>query len=156
LQPYITNNYMMKGYQQKIFHKGSNAKVNAFITLIYPLNKVKFKISKSRTSKDFINHLRSIKHYVKTNKVKRFILVIDNASFHVSRKTERFIEEKQSEDWLTVIFLPKRSPNLNPVETKVNRNLKKDICANHNYQTEENLINAVRKYLRCVGSWPKL
>jgi transposase len=147
---------MMKGYQQKIFHKGSNAKVNAFITLIYPLNKVKFKISKSRTSKDFINHLRSIKHYVKTNKVKRFILVIDNASFHVSRKTERFIEEKQSEDWLTVIFLPKRSPNLNPVETKVNRNLKKDICANHNYQTEENLINAVRKYLRCVGSWPKL
>jgi transposase len=156
LQPYITNNYMMKGYQQKIFHKGSNAKVNAFITLIYPLNKVKFKITKSRTSKDFINHLRSIKHYVKTNKVKRFILVIDNASFHVSRKTERFIEEKQSEDWLTVIFLPKRSPNLNPVETKVNRNLKKDICANHNYQTEENLINAVRKYLRCVGSWPKL
>jgi len=147
---------MMKGYQQKIFHKGSNAKVNAFITLIYPLNKVKFKITKSRTSKDFINHLRSIKHYVKTNKVKRFILVIDNASFHVSRKTERFIEEKQSEDWLTVIFLPKRSPNLNPVETKVNRNLKKDICANHNYQTEENLINAVRKYLRCVGSWPKL
>ncbi len=156
MQPYITNNYMMKGYQQKIFHKGSNAKVNAFITLIYPLNKVKFKITKSRTSKDFINHLRSIKHYVKTNKVKRFILVIDNASFHVSRKTERFIEEKQSEDWLTVIFLPKRSPNLNPVETKVNRNLKKDICANHNYQTEENLINAVRKYLRCVGSWPKL
>jgi len=146
---------MMKGYQQKIFHKGSNAKVNAFITLIYPLNKVKFKISKSRTSKDFINHLRSIKRYVKTNKVKRFILVMDNASFHVSRKTKQFVEDKQS-NWLTVIFLPKRSPNLNPVETKVNRNLKKDVCANHNYQTEENLINAVRKYLRSMGRWPKL
>jgi transposase len=154
LQPYITNNYMMKGYQQKIFHKGSNAKVNAFITLIYPSNKIKFKISKSRTSYDFIGHLRSIKCYVKTNKVKRFILVTDNASFHISRKTERFIEKQSG--WLTVIFLPKRSPNLNPVETRVNRNLKKDICANHNYQTEENLINAVRKYLRCVGSWPKL
>ena len=146
---------MRKGDQQKIFHKGSNAKVNAFITLIYPLNKVKFKISKSRTSKDFINHLRSIKRYVKTNKVKRFILVMDNASFHVSRKTKQFVEDKQS-NWLTVIFLPKRSPNLNPVETKVNRNLKKDVCANHNYQTEENLINAVRKYLRSMGRWPKL
>jgi transposase len=145
---------MMRGEQQKIFHKGSNAKINAFITLIYPSNKIKFKISKSRTSYDFIGHLRSIKHYVKTNKVKRFILVTDNASFHVSRKTERFIE-KQS-NWLTVIFLPKRSPNLNPVETKVNRNLKKDTCANHNYQTEGNLINAVRKYLRYMGSWPKL
>jgi hypothetical protein len=83
LQPYITNTYMRKGEQQKIFHKGSNAKVNALITLIYPLNKVKFKISKSRTSKDFINHLRSIKHYVKKNEIKRFILVIYNASFHV-------------------------------------------------------------------------
>lgn len=147
---------MRKGDQQKIFHKGSNAKVNAFITLIYPLNKVKFKISKSRTSKDFINHLRSIKRYVKTNKVKRFILVMDNASFHVSRKTKQFVEDKQSEDWLTVIFLPKRTPNLNPVETKVNRNLKKDVCANHNYRTEENLTNAVRRYLGRIGSWPIL
>ena len=59
-------------------------------------------------------------------------------------------------DWLTVIFLPKRSPNLNPVETRVNRNLKKDVCANHNYVTEENLTYAVRRYLRCKGSWPKL
>ena len=155
MQPYITNTYMRKGEQQKIFHKGSNAKVNALITLIYPLNKVKFKISKSRTSNDFIDHIRSIKRYVKNNKIKRFIMIIDNASFHVSRKTKQFIEENQSE-WLTVIFLPKRSPNLNPVETKINRNLKKDVCANHNYQTEKRLINAVRKYLRSVGRWPKL
>ena len=155
MQPYITNTYMRKGEQQKIFHKGSNAKVNVLITLIYPLNKVKFKISKSRTSNDFIDHIRSIKRYVKNNKIKRFIMITDNASFHVSRKTKQFIEENQSE-WLTVIFLPKRSPNLNPVETKINRNLKKDVCANHNYQTEKRLINAVRKYLRSVGRWPKL
>jgi transposase len=141
---------MMKGYQQKIFHKGSNAKINAFITLIYPLNKVKFKISKSRTSKEFINHLSSIKRYVIKNKVKRFILVIDNASFHVSRKTERFIEKQSG--WLTVIFLPKRSPNLNPVETRLSRNLKKDISTNHNYGTVPNLINADRRYPRYIGS----
>ena len=155
LQPYITNTYMMRGEQQKIFYKGSNTKINAFITLIHPSNKIKFKLSKSRTSDDFIDHLRNIKHHlIIKNKIKRFILVIDNASFHISRKTQRFLE-KQS-DWLTIIFLPKRSPNLNPVEIKVNRNLKKDICANHNYQTEKRLINAVRKYLRCIGSWPKL
>jgi hypothetical protein len=38
------------------------------------------------------------------------------------------------------------------VETKVNRNLKKDVCANHNYGTEENLTYAVRRYLRCIDS----
>ena len=127
---------MTKGEQQKIFHKGSNRKINAFITLLYPSNKIKFKISKSRTSNDFIDHLRSIQNYIKNNKIKRFILVTDNASFHVSRNTKEFIENQL--DWLTLMFLPKRSPNLNPVETRVNRNLKKDVCANYNYPTEEN------------------
>jgi vacuolar-type H+-ATPase subunit F/Vma7 len=144
----------MKGEQQKIFHKSSNRKINAFISLLYPSNKIKFKISKSRTSTDFIDHLRSIRNYIKKNEIKRFILVTDNASFHVSRKTKQFIENQL--DWLTVIFLPKRSSNLNPVETRVNRNLKKDVCANHNYETEANLINVVRRYLRRMGSWPKL
>ncbi|MFZ0512898.1 MAG: transposase, partial [Candidatus Nitrosopolaris sp.] len=116
---------MMKGEQQKIFHKGSNRKINAFITLFHPSNKIKFKITKSRTSTHFIDHLRNIQNYVKNNKIKRFILVTDNASFHVSRKTKQFIENQLH--WLTVIFLPKRSPNLNPVETRVNRNLKKDV-----------------------------
>jgi hypothetical protein len=145
---------MMKGEQQKIYHKGSKRKINAFITLLYPSSKIKFRISKSRTSTDFIDHLKSIGNYVKKNKVKRFILVTDNASFHVSKKTKQFIENQL--DWLTVIFLPKRSPNLNLVETKVNRNLKKDVCANHNYGTEENLTYAVRRYLRCIDSWSKL
>jgi hypothetical protein len=94
---------MMKGEQQKVFHKGSNRKINAFITLLYPLNKIKFKISKSRTSADFINHLRNIGNYIKKNKIKRFILVTDNATFHVSRKTKQFIENQLH--WLTVIFL---------------------------------------------------
>jgi transposase len=145
---------MMKGKQRKIFHKGLNRKINAFITLLYPSNKIKFKISESRTSTDFIDHLKSIRDYVKKNRIKRFILIIDNASFHVSKKTEQFIENQLH--WLTVIYLPKRSPNLNPVETRVNRNLKKDVCANQYYGTEENLTNTVRRYLRCRGSWPKL
>ena len=101
-----------------------------------------------------VNRLKSIGNYIKKNKIKRFILVTDNATFHVSRKTKQFIENQLH--WLTVIFLPKRSPNLNPVETRVNRNLKKDVCANHNYGTEENLTNAVTRYLRCMGCWPKL
>ena len=144
----------MKGIQEKIYHKGSNRKINAFITLLYPSNKIKFKISKSRTSSDFIDHLENIRNYVKKNRIKRFILITDNASFHVSRKTRHYTDSQS--DWLTIIFLPKRSPNLNPVETRVNRNLKKDVCANHNYVTEENLTYAVRTYLRRIGSWPKL
>jgi len=150
MRPYITRTYMKRGEQQKILHKGSNSKVNVFITLLYPQNGIKFTTSKTRNSNDFINHLKSIKRYVIKKSIRRFILVIDNASFHVSKKTKQFIE-KQSEDWLTVLFLPTHAPFLNIVETKVNRNLKKDICANYNYETEENLLCTVRRYLRYFG-----
>jgi hypothetical protein len=91
-------------------------------------------------------------------KVSSTEIVFSNAAAditnEVSRQSKQFIENQLH--WLTVIFLPKRSPHLNPVETRINRNLKKDICANHNYETEENLIKTLRRYLRCIGSWPKL
>jgi hypothetical protein len=63
MQPYITRTYMKKGReQQKILHKGSNDKVNVFITLLNPLNGIKFNTSKTtRNSNDFINHIKSIK-----------------------------------------------------------------------------------------------
>jgi hypothetical protein len=109
---------MRKGEQEKILHKGSNDKVNVFITLLYPMSGIKFTTSKTRNSNDFINHLNSIKRYVLQRTIKRFILVIDNASFHVSKKTKQYME-KQSY-WLTVLFLPPtRAPFLNIVETKV-------------------------------------
>jgi hypothetical protein len=60
-----------------------------------------------------------------------------NDTIKVLGKTKQFIENQLH--WLTVIFLPKRSPNLNPVETRVNRNLKNDVFVNYNYGTEENL-----------------
>ncbi len=145
---------MKRGEQQKILHKGSKKKINVFITLLYPLNGIKFTTSKTRNSNDFINHLKSIKRYVLQRTIKRFLLVIDNASFHVSNKTKQYME-KQSY-WLTAIFLPTRAPFLNIVETKVNRNLKKNVCSNYNYETEDNLLCTVRRYLRCIGSWPKI
>lgn len=155
MQPYITRTYMKRGEQQKVLHKGTNDKVNVFITLLYPLDKIRFNMTgKTRNSGDFINHLRNIKRYVIKRNIKRFILVIDNASFHVSKKTTNYI--KRQSEWLTVVYLPKRSPFLNPVETKVNRNLKKDICANYCYETEEDLICSVRRYLRRNGCWPRI
>ncbi|MDN5846108.1 MAG: transposase [Candidatus Nitrosocosmicus sp.] len=94
MRPYITRTYMTKGEQQKVVHPGTKKeKVNAFITLLYPYNGIKFNITgKTRNSVDFINHLRNIKRYVRKRSVNRYILVIDNASFHVSKKTKRYME----------------------------------------------------------------
>lgn len=145
---------MKRGEQQKIIHKGTKEKVNAFVTLLYPYNGIKFNTSKTRNSNDFINHLRNIKRYVLKRDIRRFILVIDNASFHVSKKTRQYVERQSK--WLTVLYLPKKAPFLNLVETKVNRNLKKDICANYCYETKNDLLCSMRRYLRRIGCWPKM
>src|SRR5574339_635244 len=87
-----------RGEQQKILHKGSNDKVNVFITLLYPMNGIKFTTSKTRNSQDFKNHLNSIKRYVLKRSIKRFILVIDNASFHVTI-VEIVSNKKLSYNW---------------------------------------------------------
>ncbi len=58
-----------RGEQQKILHKGSNDKVNVFITLLYPMNGIKFTTSKTINSNDFINHLNSIKRYVRKRSI---------------------------------------------------------------------------------------
>jgi hypothetical protein len=81
---------MRKGEQKKILHKGSKKKVNAFITLLYPLNGIKFNTSKQsktrNSSNDFINYLNSIKRYVRKRNVNRFIIVIDNVHHFMSAK----------------------------------------------------------------------
>ena len=148
---------MKRGEQQEIVHKGTKKeKVNAFITLLYPYNRIKFNTTgKTRNSSDFINHLRNIKRYVRKRNIKRFILIIDNASFHVSKKSTNYIK-RLSAEWLTVVYLPKKAPFLNPVETRVNRNLKKDVYANYCYETDEDLVGSVRRYLRRNGYWPKI
>ena len=118
---------MRRGEQQKILHKGSKKKVNVFITLLYPMNGIKFTTSKTRNSNDFIHHLKSIKRYVRKRNVKRFIIVIDNASFHVSNKTKQYM--KKQSYWLTVLFLPPtHAPFLNIVETKVSKQKSEKRC----------------------------
>jgi hypothetical protein len=67
------------GYAKVLSSGPVSAKFHTSITLLYPSNRIKFKISKSRTGTDFIDHLRSIGDYIKKNKIKRFILVTDNA-----------------------------------------------------------------------------
>ncbi|WP_430827816.1 transposase [Candidatus Protofrankia californiensis] len=54
---------------------------------------------------------------------KKVFLILDNATYHVSRKTRQFAED--SDGRLTLFFLPTYSPELNPDEL-VWKNVKHD------------------------------
>ena len=46
--------------------------------------------------------------------------------------------------------IPKYSRNKNKQKSE------KDVCSNYNYETEDNLLCTVRRYLRSMHSWLKI
>ena len=53
---------------------------------------------------------------------KKYVFILDNASFHKTNVVRGFLEEKKG--WVTVEYIPPYSPELNPIETcwKVTKN----------------------------------
>jgi hypothetical protein len=61
---------------------------------------------------------------------------------------------KTQKDWLTIIYLPKKAPYLNPNERKVNQQIKSNICANRFYDHIEEQKTAISEYLdKTFGRW---
>ena len=55
---------------------------------------------------------------------------------------------------LTIIYLPKKSPYLNPNERKVNQLIKSYVCANRFYEHIEDQKTAVSEFLdNRFGRW---
>jgi hypothetical protein len=66
--------------------------------------------------------------------------------------TNDYINAQQH--WLTIIYLPKKAPYLNPNERKVNQHIKSDVCANRFYTNIEEQKDAVSEYLENrFGTW---
>jgi len=137
---------MPKGEQRTIQTPGRNRRINIFITLLWPSRKALYSICRKRRSLEFKEHLRSLLRYVRRNGLKRLILIMDNASIHKSRETSAFLERHQEE--ISPFYLPRYSPQLNEVEGRVNRGLKRDVCTNHTYRSIEELEEAARRYIR--------
>lgn len=137
---------MLKGQQRQVLTSGRNKRINIFITLLWPSNKALYNVYKRRRSKEFKKHLTSLLRYMRRHGLKRLILIVDNATIHRSREAKRFLEKHKDE--ISFFYLPSYSPNLNEVEGRVNRKLKRDVCTNHTYGSIEELEDATRRYLR--------
>ena len=141
-----------EGEQQKIEHNGSRKKFSAYISMLWPDKKLMYDFYDVMNSDNTIDHLENLRKYVMKIRWKRLILIWDNASFHVSRIVHDYI--KIQKDRLTIIYLPKKAPYLNPNERKVNQQIKSYVCANRFYENIENQKAAVSEYLdKRFGRW---
>ena len=109
-KPCIRKAMSFKVEQQKIRHNGSRKRFSMYISMLWPEENLMYDFYDRSNSVNMINHLENIKMYVKRNGWKRIVLVWDNASYHISKITREYINaQKEKEDWLTVIHLPKRT-----------------------------------------------
>ena len=143
-----------EGEQQKIEHTGSREKFSAYISMVWPEEKLMmYNFYDEMNSTNTIDHLENLKSCtMKNGRWKRLILIWDHASFHVSKMTNDYI--KTQKDWLNIIYLPKKAPYLNPNERKVNQRIKSNICANRFYEHIEEQKTAISEYLdKTFGRW---
>ena len=143
-----------EGEQLKIEHNGSRNKFSAYISMLWP-NQKKLMYDfcdDDMNSINTINHLENLRKYVMNTRWKRLILIWDHASFHVSKMTNDYINAQKQ--WLTIIYLPKKTPYLNPNERKVNQQIKSHVCANRFYEHIEDQKTAVSLYMNeQFGTW---
>jgi hypothetical protein len=143
-----------EGEQQKIEHNGSRKKFSAYISMVWPEEKLMmYNFYDEMNSTNTIDHLENLKSCtMKNGRWKRLILIWDHASFHVSKMMNDYI--KTQKDWLTIIYLPKKAPYLNPNERKINQQIKSNICANRFYDHIEEQKTAISEYLdKTFGRW---
>lgn len=76
------------------------------------------------------------------------LLILDNATYHTAKDVLKWLEQHPR---LTVLWLPKYAPKLNPVD-KIWWYLKQKVAANHCYPTIESLMKAVKTSLDQMDS----
>lgn len=138
---------MKKGHQEKILTPGFNRRSNTFITLLWPKRKNGFIFNTydKRRSREFKLHLSNLLQYAKRHSIKRVILFLDHANYHKTKNVRRFIRNHKI---LKVKFLPKKAPELNPIERLINKPLKSAISTNRSYQSINDVVREERLFLR--------
>jgi hypothetical protein len=74
-----------EGEQQKIEHISSRRKFSAYISMVWPEEKLMYNFYDEMNSTNTIDYLENLRKYVTNSRWKRLILIWDHASFHVSK-----------------------------------------------------------------------
>jgi hypothetical protein len=137
---------MPRGEQRRVLTPGYNKRRNTFITLFWPKRRdgLVFNTYPKRRSREYKLHLSNLLEHAKRRGAKRVILFADHAPCHKTKNVKKFIKEHPM---LRMKLLPKRAPNLNPVERLVNKPLKSAVCTNRSYSDIDDVIRAGRRFL---------
>lgn len=144
LNPKIGLDWMPSGIQKLVLTPGKNQKRYLAGALNPLTGRITYVESDRKDSYLFIDQLWTL---VQTDypKAKHIHLILDNYSIHSSNLTQIAVDALSKK--LTLHFLPPYSPDHNRIE-RFWKDLHDNITRNHPWQTIEELMEAVRKFIK--------
>jgi len=141
LDPPLVRGWRKRGCQTHVCAStGSHAMLHLFGGIDLITGEVTSLFSRTRKSSDFIAFLEEL--MTRRYPTQNVILILDNASFHTSAASQAALA--LFEDRLRTLFLPPRTPELNPIE-RFWRSLKETALGNrfcHTIQQVEERLQA--------------
>ena len=139
--PLLQAKWVPKGSKEYVDTFGNHANVNVLGAFCHALGKTLHMKSKKLNSEIF---MKFVKHLISMNPAKHLVLVIDNAPWHKSKRTQAFL--KTLKGVVDVVWLPAYSPDMNPIEHLWR--FMKSTMSNHFFPTIGELKNALTEIFK--------
>jgi transposase len=148
LNPKIGFGWRAVGKQELVPTPGQNVKRYVAGALHAHTGKIICVEAARKNSELFISLLHSIRRTYRA--MRRIIVVLDNNNIHSSRKTDSFLRANPK---FELIFQPVYHPWVNRIE-RLWKALHDTVTRNHRYRTLEELMFAVRRFLKVAEPFP--
>ncbi|MFD1774607.1 IS630 family transposase [Paenibacillus rhizophilus] len=140
-------NWFPQGHQRKVKTYGKHEGAKLFGALDYETGKVFYQEDEAYDASAFERFLTSVLQAYPTGKI---AMVLDNGRIHKAASIERFVEEQPR---LEFVFLPKYSPELNPIEG-LWKWLKSDVIHNVFYDKTYKVRTTVSRFKKRINQNP--
>jgi transposase len=150
--PYLAHVWAKKGADLRVPAPGQASKIALIGAFDWAQRELIVCTSQRKRSADFIAFLEEIDRRYGPQPgrdPKPVRLVLDNGPIHTSKATRAALAARAS--WLTVEWLPKYAPELNPIE-RVWRDLKRHHLAHKTFTGREDLANAIHEAVTTLNT----
>ena len=145
LNPHLTRGWFLRGAPRRVPAPGLNQKRSLFGAFNPRTGRLLVHTVRHKSAEGFKDFLRCV---LRAYAGRHVYLVIDNGPIHTAAESLRFIEEHQER--LTVLWLPRYSPNLNLIE-RLWGYLKRSALANIFHGTVGRLMVAIACAVRAFN-----
>jgi transposase len=143
LNPKIGMDWMNRGHQKEVLTPGKNQKRYLAGALNPDTGELTIVEGSKKNSDLFLRMLESLSERYRD--AKRIYVILDNYRIHSSRIVQAALSHRLTK--ITLVFLPPYCPNENKIE-RVWKDLHDEVTRNHPHARMNELMKAVRRYLR--------